>query len=62
MGDGIAADGGDILIEPIENIAVRVFIYAEPIRIHYLIEDVSLDIIIDIDAELRGDTVYYAFK
>ena len=53
--DGIAADRADIPVEAVQDIAVGILVERQPVRIHDLVENVRLDIIIDIDAELRRD-------
>ena len=51
-GNGVPGHRPDIRIEAVQHVAVAVSAEREPVRINDLIENVRLDRVIDIDAEL----------
>ena len=53
--DGIAADGADIAVEAVHDVAVGVPAHGQPVGINDLIKDICLNIIIDINAQLGRD-------
>ena len=53
--DRIAADRADIPVEPVEDIAIGILVQRQPVRVHDLVKDIRLNIIVDINAQLRRD-------
>ena len=53
--DGIAADGVDIAVEAVHDVAVGVLAHGQPVGINDLVKDICLNIIIDINAQLGRD-------
>ena len=60
--DGIAADRTDIRIKPVQNIPIGILIHRQPVRIHNLIKNLRLDIIVYIKSQFHGISAYQTGK
>ena len=60
--DGIAADCTNIPVKPIQYISVGIAVNGHPVRIYDFIENICLDIIVDIDTQLRRNPPYDTVK
>ena len=54
--DRIAADRADITVKAVQDIAVGILIQSQPVCVYNLIKNIRLDVIIDINAQLRRDS------
>ena len=60
--DGVAADGGDVAVEAVEHVAVGIAGQGQPVRVHDLVENICLDIVVDIDAQSGGNAAEHAVQ
>ena len=60
--DGIGADRTDVSVEPVEDITIAVPADGQPVRVNDLVKNIRLNVIIDINAQPRGDPADNAVK